>query len=67
METVEAAETAETVENVETVETVETVESLEAVGTVETENPKKYQLISDNLKARDASASKKLSSVGSRN
>ena len=50
-------------ETVETVETVDTVETVETVETVYTEDLKKYESLSysltDNLKARDASASKK--------
>ena len=53
-------ETVETVERMETVETVETVDNVE---TVETENLKKYQSLTDNLKARDASASKKIGKI----
>ena len=45
---------------VETEETVETMKTAETVQTVETEDPKKYDSLTDNLKARDASASKKL-------
>ena len=58
-------ETVETVEPVEPVETVETVEPVETVQTVFNEDLKKYELLTylltltDNLKARDASASKK--------
>ena len=40
------------IKNVETVETVDTVE------TVQTEDLEKYDSLTDNLKARDASASK---------
>ena len=71
VETVEAVETVETVETVVTVESVETVETAETAETEETEetklteNRKKKQLLThlltDNLKARDASASKKRS------
>ena len=49
------------VETVETMETVETVEFVETAQTEETEDLKKVtHLLSDNLKARDASASKNL-------
>ena len=48
---------SKTVETVETVETEQTVESVQTVETVETE---KYVSLTDNLKARDASASKKV-------
>ena len=44
-----------TVLNVLSVETVKTVETVE---TEETEDLKKYDSVTDNLKARDASASK---------
>ena len=46
---------------VKTVETVEIVETVETVETVQTEDLKKVSLtdsVTDNLKARDASASK---------
>ena len=62
VETEEAEETVETEETVEAVQTVETVETAEAAKTVYTEDLKKYDSlthsVSDNLKARDASASK---------
>ena len=62
VETVETVETEEAEETVEAVQTVETVETAEAAKTVYTEDLKKYhsltQSVSDNLKARDASASK---------
>ena len=77
--TVEAVDTVETVESVETeeaeetVEAVQTVETAEAAKTVYTEDLKKYdslthlitQSVSDNLKARDASASKNYEQVKS--
>ena len=47
----------------QTLQTVETVETVETVVTVYTEDLKRYEslthLITDNMKARDASASKK--------
>ena len=62
VQTVETAKTVKTVETVETVETVNTVEPVETVQTVFNEDLKKYELLThllcDNLKARDASASK---------
>ena len=62
METVETVETVENVETEETVEAVQTVETAEVAKTVYTEDLKKYELLTysvcDNLKARDASASK---------
>ena len=65
VETVETVETEEAEETVEAVQTVETVETAEAAKTVYTEDLKKYGLltlsVTDNLKARDASASKKKS------
>ena len=58
--------TVMTVETVETVETVVTVETVETAETVLTEDLKKYDSLTDsltdNLKARDASASKKAKS-----
>ena len=57
--TVEAEETVVTEETMEPVETVETVKTVETVETDYTEDLKKYDLLTDNLKARDASASKK--------
>ena len=58
-------ETEDTVETVETVETVKTIVPIETEETVETKDLKKYdlptQLKTDNVKARDASASKNLS------
>ena len=41
-----------------TVMTVETVETVKTANTVEIEDLKKYRPLTDNLKARDASASK---------
>ena len=49
-----------TVETVETVETFETAETVETAKTVLTEDLKKSHSLTDNLKARDASASKKI-------
>ena len=40
--------------------TVETVETVKTANTVEIEDLKKYRPLTDNLKARDASASKKI-------
>ena len=66
-ETAETQEIVETVESVETVETIETAETAETAEAVMTENLKKYDSVtyslSDNLKARDASASKKISTT----
>ena len=67
VETIETVEAVETVQNAQTVQTVQTVEAAEAAETVYTEDLKKYDsltylltyLLTDNLKARDASASKK--------
>ena len=63
VDTVETVETEEAEETVEAVQTVETVETAEAAKTVYTEDLKKYDSLTysltDNLKARDASASKK--------
>ena len=63
VQTAETAKTVKTVETVETVETVNTVEPVETVQTVFNEDLKKYELLThllcDNLKAKDASASKK--------
>ena len=64
--TVEAEETVVTEETVETEDcgdcgAVKIVETVETVETVYTEDPKKVSLtysVTDNLKARDASASK---------
>ena len=51
--------TVETVETVETVQSVETVETVKTAETVLTEDLKKSTyLLTDNFKARDASASK---------
>ena len=66
VETVETAETVQTVESVETVQTVATVETAETEETVLTEDLKKSNhllthSLTNNLKARDASAPKKLS------
>ena len=65
VETVETEEAEETVETEETVEAVQTVETVETADAANTEDLKKYELLtyslSDNLKARDASASKKVS------
>ena len=67
VQTVETAKTVKTVETVETVETVNTVEPVETVQTVFNEDLKKYELLThllcDNLKARDASASKNYEST----
>ena len=64
LETVETVEAVKAVKTVETVETVGTVETAEAAETVYTEDLKKYDSLTysltDNLKARDASASKKI-------
>ena len=66
VETVETAETVETVETVEVVEVVETVEMVEMVETVETvEDLKKYDSLTFNLKARDASETRSQWSRGS--
>ena len=61
VKTVLTVQTVQTVEIVETEETEETVETVETEETVQTEDLKKYVLLCDNLKARDASASKNLS------
>ena len=57
---VEAEETVVTEETMEPVGTVETVKTVETVETDYTEDLKKYDLLTDNLKARDASASKNI-------
>ena len=70
VETVETVKTVLTVQTVQTVEIVETEETVQTVETVQTEDLKKYVLLTDsltdNLKARDASASKNLQSLEGR-